>query len=38
MFSPNSRHVPNPGFKKKITPTFMPLKPKKWFNDHSFFS
>jgi hypothetical protein len=36
-FSP-TRHDPDLGIKKVITPTFMPLKTRKWFNNHSLFS
>jgi hypothetical protein len=32
------RHDPNLGIKKVITPTFMPLKLRNWFNNHSLFS
>jgi hypothetical protein len=34
----DSRHNPDPGNKKVITPTFVPLRTKKWFNDRSLFS
>jgi hypothetical protein len=34
---PDSRHLPYPGIKKVIMPTFVSLRPKKWFNDHSVF-
>jgi hypothetical protein len=33
-FSPESRHVLDLGIKKVITPTFVSLRPNKWFNDH----
>jgi hypothetical protein len=31
-------HDPDLGIKKVIAPIFMPLKPRKWFNDHSLIS
>jgi hypothetical protein len=37
-FSSDSRHVPDPEIKKVIKPTIVPLRQKKWFNDHSLFS
>jgi hypothetical protein len=33
----DSRHVSDPGIKKVIMPMFVPLRPKKWFNDCSLF-
>jgi hypothetical protein len=37
-FLPDSRHAPDPGFKRVITHTFVSLRPKKWFNDRSLFT
>jgi hypothetical protein len=34
----DSRHYSDPGIKKVTKPTFVPLRPKKWFNDRSLFS